>query len=74
MKSDLNIRVGKLLSVLRTEKGLSQEKLGNQANLDRSYISRIERGVLSPSVTNLYKICKVLEITPGTFLNKVDKQ
>ena len=33
---------------IRTERGLSQEKLAEQANLDRTYVSGIERGVSNP--------------------------
>ena len=60
MESDFRKQVGERLMNLRSNNNLSQEMLANQADLDRSYISRIERGIISPSVENLSKICNVL--------------
>ena len=44
----------------RKEAGFSQEKLAERADLSTVFISRIERGVESPSVDNLLKIAKAL--------------
>ena len=54
---------------LRSNNNLSQEMLANQADLDRSYISRIERGIISPSVENLSKICNVLNTSLSKFFH-----
>ena len=42
--------------------GLTQEKLAEKSNLSTVFISRIERGVESPSVDNLVKIAKALGV------------
>ncbi len=68
----LSTRVGTVLCELREAKNLSQEKFANLCDLDRSYISRIERGLQSPSVKNLFVICEVLEIKPSEFLKRVE--
>jgi len=54
---------GKNLRLLRKEKGLTQEELANELDVEISQISRIERGVISTSVSNCYKISKVLKIS-----------
>jgi len=41
---------------------LTQEKLAEKSNLSTIFISRIERGVESPSVDNLVKIAKGLGV------------
>lgn len=46
----------------RKRVGFSQEKLAEKANLSAIFISRIERGVESPSVDNLVKISKALGV------------
>lgn len=71
MESDLRKQVGERLMSLRSDNDLSQEMLANQADLDRSYISRIERGIISPSVENLNKICNVLNITLSSFFQNL---
>lgn len=48
---------------LRISKGLSQEKLGHICNLDRTYISGIERGVRNPSLVGIYNIALGLGIS-----------
>jgi transcriptional regulator with XRE-family HTH domain len=46
--------------IKRKKAGFSQEKLAEEANLSTVFISRIERGIESPSVDNLVKIAKAL--------------
>jgi transcriptional regulator with XRE-family HTH domain len=57
---------------LREAKGLSQEALANDAELSISQISRIERGVITSSLSQLISISKSLDIPLKTlfdFLN-----
>ena len=46
----------------RKKVGFTQEKLAEKSNLSTVFISRIERGVESPSVDNLVKIAKALGV------------
>lgn len=46
----------------RKKAGITQEKLAEKADLSTVFISRIERGVESPSVDNLVKIAKALRV------------
>ncbi len=62
----------KTLKKLRSEKGLSQEALGLHADLHRTFISQLERGLKSPTIDSLYEICEVLKISPSEFLSRVD--
>jgi len=54
--------LGEAVRDARKERGFSQEKLAEKANLSTVFISRIERGVESPSVDNLQKIAKALGV------------
>ena len=62
----------KVLKNLRSAKGLSQEELGFEANLHRTFISQLERGLKSPTLDTLYDICAVLKISAPEFLALVD--
>ena len=45
---------------MRGERGVSQEKLADLAEIERSHMGRIERGEANVSFLNLMKIAKVL--------------
>lgn len=54
-------QLGEEIKSLRLNAGLSQEALALEAEIDRTYISQLERGVANPSLMILYRISKVLE-------------
>jgi transcriptional regulator with XRE-family HTH domain len=60
---------GLRLKQLRLEKELSQEQLGMLAQLDRTYISGIERGVRNVGVINIFRIAQALKISPTELFN-----
>ncbi len=60
MKS-LGAAVGVAIRNRRTAMGLSQEKLGEVAGLDRTYISGVERGVRNPTISSLGRIAAALQ-------------
>lgn len=45
---------------LRVAHGLSQEDLAVDAKIDRTYVSRLERGLENPSVAVLERLAKAL--------------
>jgi len=45
---------------LRLERGLSQEALAVDAGIDRTYVSRLERGLENPTVSVLEKLARAL--------------
>ncbi|MCC7178435.1 MAG: helix-turn-helix transcriptional regulator [Acidobacteria bacterium] len=53
-------QLGNRIRELRARAGLSQEALADEAGLDRSYMSGVERGVRNVSVLALAKIAKAL--------------
>lgn len=53
---------GEHVKKLRQKKGLSQEQLGLLAELDRTYISGIERGKRNVSLINIIKLASGLDI------------
>lgn len=47
---------------IRVLRGISSERLAAEAAVDRTYLSRLERGVANPSVDILEKVAKVLGV------------
>ena len=53
---------------LRHERGISQETLAYEADVNRTYISKLEKGVSYAGLEVIGKLAKVLEIEPAQFL------
>jgi len=66
--NDLRNTVARNLRRLRTEKGWSQEELAFRAKVDRSYVSQLETGGYSASVTMLGKLAKALGVDASDLL------
>lgn len=62
--------VARNLRRLRHERKMSQEELSFQAKVDRSYISQLETGGYSASVTMLGKLAKALGVDVGELLKQ----
>lgn len=52
----------------RVERGLSQEKLAVDAQIDRTYVSSLERGLENPTVSVLDKLAGALSISIADLL------
>jgi transcriptional regulator with XRE-family HTH domain len=55
-------RIALSLRRLRVERELSQEALANDAEVDRSYVGRLERAVANPTVDLLDKLAEALRV------------
>lgn len=53
---------GDKIRAIRLSKELSQEKLAELADLDRTYISGVERGIRNISLVNICQLATALEI------------
>jgi len=53
---------------LRHAKGLSQEELAYEADVNRSYMSVLEKGVSYPGLEIIGKLAAVLDVEPAEFL------
>ena len=69
---DINKRIGLNITILREQRGLTQEKLAELASLHRAYIGQIERGEKNIGLRNLKKIAKALGIQISDLLDVHD--
>jgi len=63
---------GEVLRHFRQERSLSQEALALEADLQRNYISLIERGINQPTITTIFKLAAVLKVQPSEMIAKVE--
>jgi transcriptional regulator with XRE-family HTH domain len=73
MKMDLKEAFGQVIRELRDQRGLSQQELADYSEVDRTYISGLERGINAPTLSTIYKLAEVLKIKPSELIQKVDK-
>jgi transcriptional regulator with XRE-family HTH domain len=55
------VKLGKNLQKIRKAYGQSQERLAFEAEIDRTYVSQIERGIANPSIVVLKRIAASLD-------------
>ncbi|MFZ4795591.1 MAG: helix-turn-helix domain-containing protein [Blastocatellia bacterium] len=54
--------------LLRVQKGWSQERLAMECELDRTYVSAVERSVWNVSLSNIERLALALDVAPWTLL------
>jgi len=62
---------GRAVKKRRLELGLSQEKLGELADLHRTYIADVERGARNVSLLSILKISQALRTSPSKLLEGI---
>jgi transcriptional regulator with XRE-family HTH domain len=69
---NLREQFAKQLIIYRKDSNLSQEKLAELANIHRTYISQIERGLKSPTLEVVFSLCNALSIKPSEFIKGIE--
>jgi len=64
-------RIGEKIITARKNHNLSQETLATLSDLDRTYISRIEKGKANPTIKSLNKIAQALKTKVSDLLEGV---
>lgn len=65
MPADPRIIFGRRVRELRLERGFSQEKLAELADLHRNYVGGVERGERNVSLVNIVKLAHGLNVRPA---------
>ena len=71
-KASILKALGFLVRQHRLALGISQEELALRSNLDRTYISGIERGIRNPSLTALVSVADGMKINVSSLLEGLE--
>ena len=64
---------GQAIREIRHERGLSQERLADESDLDRTLVGKVERGEGNPSFESLLKIAAALGVRPSTLFERFER-
>lgn len=73
MKNETNPAFAKALRTLRKGSKMSQYALSNATDLDRSYISLLERGLRSPTLDTMVKLARALNVSLPEMAIAIDR-
>lgn len=71
---DPGLAFGKVLRAVRKEVGLTQEELGLAAEIDRTFVSMMERGERQPTVRVLFRLSAALKLPPARLIELTQEQ
>ena len=69
---DAGLAFSKILRERRKQAGLTQEKLALEADVQRNYVSLIERGVHQPTINIIFKLAAALGCKASDLLADVE--
>ena len=64
---------GQALRAVRMKQGLSQLHIANVSDIDRAYVSELERGLKNPSLVVLFRLAEALEASPIELIKETVK-
>ena len=73
-RTEAGVAFGRVLAHLRAAVGVSQEELAHRADVDRTFISRLERGVRQPTITTLIAVGEALGTTATELVQATEKE
>ncbi len=69
---DAVVLLGLNVRKYRKQRGISQEELGLDTEMERSYVSDLERGTRNPSVRAVERLAKALGVPPHFLLMPIE--
>lgn len=70
---NINQKIGIAVRKQRLLTQISQERLGEETGLHRTYISDVERGKRNITIVSLYKIATALHISLSNLIEEAEK-
>jgi len=74
MGQGISIEFGRRVRGLRLERRLSQEKLGQLAGLDRTYISQAEAGRRNVTLATIEKLANALGVDAAVLVSDAERR
>ncbi|MCB1560870.1 MAG: helix-turn-helix transcriptional regulator [Xanthomonadales bacterium] len=67
------IAFGKALRHCREQAGISQEELAHSAGVDRTFVSRAERGVCQPALATVLLLARALKMSASSLVATMEQ-
>lgn len=71
---ECTLAFGIVLRRLRNTVGLTQEQLGFEADIRRTFVSLLELGQQQPTLTTIFKLSRALRTPPSLILKMVEDE
>ena len=68
------VLVGNVIQEYREKRGLSQEVVSGLADIGRTHLSAIERGVRKPTLETFFRIADALDIKPSELVKLIEEK
>lgn len=69
---DIGTLFGEVLTRHRTDAGISQEELALRADVDRTFVSRLERGIRQPTITTVITLAHALGVQAADLVRETE--
>jgi transcriptional regulator with XRE-family HTH domain len=69
---DAVVLLGLNVRKYRKQRGMTQEQLGLETEMERSYVSDLERGTRNPSVRAVERLAKALGVQPHLLMMPIE--
>lgn len=66
--------VGKVIQEYREKRGLSQEVVSGLADIGRTHLSAIERGVRKPTMETFFRLADALDVRPSELVKIIESK
>jgi transcriptional regulator with XRE-family HTH domain len=73
-KNQISRQFGEVLRQYRLARGWSQSELSSKSKVDRTYISQIECGIHSPTITVLCRLSRALQVQPSVLVTRLERR
>lgn len=67
------VAFGKVVRAERHRRGISQEQLGFEAGIHRTYVGLIERGTKNPTLNTLFALASALKVRPSSLIRSLEQ-
>lgn len=69
-----SVIVGQVIQEFRESKGLSQEVVSGLADIGRTHLSAIERGMRKPTLETFFRISEALGVKPSELMKSIENK
>ncbi len=72
--NEIGLICGDAIKRHRQRVGISQEELAHRAGVDRTFVSRLERGIRQPTITTLIQLANALEMSAAELVGEIERK